>query len=132
MRFGDGDGSGIEVHGVGRDASACLVRPCRHPLPPAMSEEPTEQPSEWVRINSKDGFSFLIKRSAAIGSGTLANMLSTEGTLSQIICFPSILALGFWGGIIMIRDTQPSHFIQVDSPNRRPTLVICKNSASLD
>lgn len=35
--------------------------------------------SEWVRITSYDGFSFIVKRDVAISSGTLKSMLNPEG-----------------------------------------------------
>lgn len=36
--------------------------------------------NEWVRIISKDGFSYLIRRKVALGSGTLKNMLDSDST----------------------------------------------------
>jgi hypothetical protein len=37
-----------------------------------------DEPSEWVKIRSEEGFSFIVPRKAAQVSGTLKNMLSFE------------------------------------------------------
>ncbi|KDQ23077.1 hypothetical protein PLEOSDRAFT_1049796, partial [Pleurotus ostreatus PC15] len=34
--------------------------------------------SDWIRITSRDGFSFLAKRNVVNASGTLKNMLDAE------------------------------------------------------
>ncbi|KAI0300576.1 BTB/POZ protein [Multifurca ochricompacta] len=34
-----------------------------------------QQGDDWIRITSKDGFSFVVKRNVALRSGTLRNML---------------------------------------------------------
>ena len=37
------------------------------------------EPSEWVRIKSGDGFTFIVPRKAAEASGMLKNMLDPNG-----------------------------------------------------
>ena len=36
-----------------------------------------QQQSEWVRLQSSDGFSYLVKRKVAEASGTIRNMLDS-------------------------------------------------------
>ena len=44
------------------------------------AETSTEtQGSEWVRLQSTDGFSYLVRRKVAQASGTIRNMLDSEG-----------------------------------------------------
>jgi transcription elongation factor B subunit 1 len=38
-----------------------------------------QQQSEWVRLQSSDGFSYLVKRKVAEASGTIRNMLDSTG-----------------------------------------------------
>jgi hypothetical protein len=38
-----------------------------------------QQQPEWVRLQSLDGFSYLVKRKVAEGSGTIRNMLDSTG-----------------------------------------------------
>ena len=38
-----------------------------------------QQQSEWVRLQSLDGFSYLVKRKVAEASGTIRNMLDSTG-----------------------------------------------------
>jgi len=40
--------------------------------------QPESKDSDWVRIMSNDGFSFMVKRKVANTSGTLKSMLDTE------------------------------------------------------
>ncbi|PCH41925.1 transcriptional elongation regulator [Wolfiporia cocos MD-104 SS10] len=39
--------------------------------------------SDWVKLVSRDGHSYLIPRKVAIGSGTLRNMLSAESNFAE-------------------------------------------------
>ncbi|KAF6752882.1 BTB/POZ protein [Ephemerocybe angulata] len=39
--------------------------------------------NEWVRINSNDGFSYLVRRKVAQTSGTMANMLDPNGGYAE-------------------------------------------------
>ncbi|KAF9499250.1 POZ domain-containing protein [Pleurotus eryngii] len=39
--------------------------------------------SDWIRITSRDGFSFLAKRNVVNASGTLKNMLDTESSFQE-------------------------------------------------
>ncbi|KDQ11543.1 hypothetical protein BOTBODRAFT_35215 [Botryobasidium botryosum FD-172 SS1] len=49
-----------------------------------MAEENTaDTASAWVRINSVDGFSYLVQRNVALGSGTLKGMLSTDSNFME-------------------------------------------------
>ncbi|KAF8965424.1 BTB/POZ protein [Flammula alnicola] len=41
--------------------------------------------SEWVRLRSTDGFSYLVKRKVAEASGTIRNMLDSEGGYAEAI-----------------------------------------------
>ncbi|KAH9916750.1 POZ domain-containing protein, partial [Epithele typhae] len=41
--------------------------------------------NEWVRLTSNDGFDYLVKRKAAMGSGTLRNMLNAESSFSEAL-----------------------------------------------
>jgi len=52
-----------------------------------MTETSTENKgSEWVRLQSTDGFSYLVKRKVAQASGTIRNMLdSEEGGYSEAL-----------------------------------------------
>ena len=34
--------------------------------------------NDWVKLVSTDGFSFIVRRDVALGSGTLRNMLNSE------------------------------------------------------
>lgn len=40
-----------------------------------------QKQSEWVRLQSLDGFSYLVKRKVAETSGTIRNMLDSTGVL---------------------------------------------------
>ena len=40
-----------------------------------------DEQSEWVRLQSSDGFSYLVKRKVAEASGTIRNMLDSTGVL---------------------------------------------------
>ncbi|TDL20355.1 POZ domain-containing protein [Rickenella mellea] len=41
--------------------------------------------SDWVRITSVDGFSFMVLRKVAMGSGTLKNMLSSDSNFAEAL-----------------------------------------------
>ncbi|KDR76246.1 hypothetical protein GALMADRAFT_468378 [Galerina marginata CBS 339.88] len=41
--------------------------------------------SEWVRLQSSDGFSYLVKRKVAQSSGTIRNMLDHESGYSEAL-----------------------------------------------
>ncbi|KZT06615.1 POZ domain-containing protein [Laetiporus sulphureus 93-53] len=45
----------------------------------------TQNDSEWVKLVSNDGYSFLIRKKVAMGSGTLKNMLSEESNFSEAV-----------------------------------------------
>ncbi|KAJ6629338.1 hypothetical protein B0H10DRAFT_1939744 [Mycena sp. CBHHK59/15] len=47
-------------------------------LPPATD-------SDWVRVTSDDGYSFLVKRNVANASGTMRDMLDTAGNYAEAI-----------------------------------------------
>jgi hypothetical protein len=40
----------------------------------------TQQPDDWIRVTSRDGFSFIVKRNVVLRSGTLRNMLDERRT----------------------------------------------------
>ncbi|CAG8487787.1 9222_t:CDS:2 [Ambispora leptoticha] len=42
-----------------------------------------EEPSEYVKLISSDGFEFIIARQAALCSGTIKNMLSSPGQFQE-------------------------------------------------
>ncbi|KAH7908795.1 BTB/POZ protein [Hygrophoropsis aurantiaca] len=44
-----------------------------------------DKPSDWVRLTSSDGYSFLIKRKVAMMSGTLKNMLSVDSNFKEAL-----------------------------------------------
>ena len=46
--------------------------------------------NEWVRLTSSDGYDYLVKRKAAMCSGTLRNMLSAESGFSIAFSVPYI------------------------------------------
>ncbi|KAH7922001.1 POZ domain-containing protein [Leucogyrophana mollusca] len=50
-----------------------------------MNGAEAEKPSEWVRITSTDGYSFLVKRKVAMMSGTLKNMLSVDSNFKEAL-----------------------------------------------
>ena len=41
--------------------------------------------NDWVRIESADGFSFLVRRRVAMASGTLRNMLSADSSFKEAL-----------------------------------------------
>lgn len=43
--------------------------------------------SEWVRLQSSDGYSYLVKRKVAQASGTIRNMLDPESMLCILLPF---------------------------------------------
>ncbi|KAJ3555213.1 hypothetical protein NM688_g2699 [Phlebia brevispora] len=43
----------------------------------------TKSSEDWIRLVSSDGFSYLVKRKVAMGSGTLKNMLSAESSFAE-------------------------------------------------
>ncbi|PPQ93129.1 hypothetical protein CVT25_003661, partial [Psilocybe cyanescens] len=45
----------------------------------------TNKDSEWVRLQSSDGFSYLVKRKVAQASGTIRNMLDPEGGYAEAL-----------------------------------------------
>ncbi|KAI0916650.1 hypothetical protein AcV5_003078 [Taiwanofungus camphoratus] len=52
-----------------------------------MQAEENRMPSDsdWVRLVSTDGYSFLVRRKMALGSGTLKNMLSAESNFAEAV-----------------------------------------------
>ena len=44
-----------------------------------MTDVDEQRQSEWVRLQSLDGFSYLVKRKVAEASGTIRNMLDSTG-----------------------------------------------------
>ncbi|KAF8880677.1 BTB/POZ protein [Infundibulicybe gibba] len=48
-----------------------------------MLPEPKE--TDWVRVTSTDGFSYMVKRKVAVMSGTMRNMLDTESNYAEAI-----------------------------------------------
>ncbi|TFK70274.1 POZ domain-containing protein [Pluteus cervinus] len=46
-----------------------------------MQTEPKD--TDWVCVNSTDGFSFLVRRKVAYASGTMRNMLDTESNYAE-------------------------------------------------
>jgi len=48
-----------------------------------MATQEEIKPAEWVKVLSKDGHSFIVPREVAMMSGTLKNMLSTEGGFEE-------------------------------------------------
>jgi len=54
---------------------------------PILSQSEEQKPEdEWVRLTSTDGFSVIVKRKVATGSGTLKSMLSAESKSSSLSC----------------------------------------------
>jgi len=50
-----------------------------------MKSEEQKPEDEWVRLTSTDGFSVIVKRKVATGSGTLKSMLSAESSFSEAL-----------------------------------------------
>lgn len=48
---------------------------------PRADKDVEQKDSEWVRLQSTDGFSYLVRRKVASASGTIKNMLDAEGGL---------------------------------------------------
>ncbi|KAJ8456647.1 hypothetical protein ONZ45_g18638 [Pleurotus djamor] len=48
-----------------------------------MSTDNTSSESEWIRITSRNGFSYLAKRSVVDASGTLKNMLDADSSFQE-------------------------------------------------
>ncbi|KAH9942711.1 BTB/POZ protein [Amylocystis lapponica] len=48
-----------------------------------MQADGNDRDDDWVRLVSPDGYSFLIRRKAAVGSGTLKNMLNTASNFTE-------------------------------------------------
>ncbi|OBZ77551.1 Transcription elongation factor B polypeptide 1 [Grifola frondosa] len=45
----------------------------------------SDSKNEWVRLTSNDGYTFLVRRKVANGSGTLKNMLSSESNFAEAV-----------------------------------------------
>lgn len=43
---------------------------------------------DWIRISSRDGFSFVVKRNVALHSGTLRSMLDERRTSLSLLPLP--------------------------------------------
>lgn len=44
------------------------------------SDKDVNDPEDWVRVESNDGYSFLVKRKVANVSGTMRNALESSGS----------------------------------------------------
>lgn len=44
------------------------------------TKPPVDPGDQWVRLQSLDGFCYLVKRKVANASGTIRNMLDSDGT----------------------------------------------------
>ena len=47
--------------------------------------------NDWIRISSRDGFSFIVKRNVALHSGTLRSMLDERRTSLSLLSPPANL-----------------------------------------
>ncbi|KAH9975398.1 BTB/POZ protein [Lactifluus volemus] len=45
----------------------------------------TQQPDDWIRVTSRDGFSFIVKRNVVLRSGTLRNMLDERHSFAEAV-----------------------------------------------
>ncbi|KAI9451335.1 BTB/POZ protein [Russula earlei] len=52
----------------------------RHPM---SSSSPSQD--DWIRVTSRDGFSFIVKRSVVFFSGTLRNMLDERHSFTEAV-----------------------------------------------
>ncbi|KIM55363.1 hypothetical protein SCLCIDRAFT_305371 [Scleroderma citrinum Foug A] len=53
--------------------------------PAHASKRNMDKDSDWVKLVSSDGYSFLVKRNVATVSGTLKTMLSTDSTFREAL-----------------------------------------------
>ena len=52
-----------------------------------LKEQNSYEKEDWVKLVSNDGFSFIVRREVVVGSGTLANMLSSEYIYSILLLY---------------------------------------------
>ncbi|KAI0260729.1 BTB/POZ protein [Gloeopeniophorella convolvens] len=50
-----------------------------------MTDSTNAQKDDWIRIISRDGFSFIVKRNVVMRSGTLRNMLDEHHSFTEAV-----------------------------------------------